>query len=164
MRVTHDTKFEDANIVFETLTVIINVCVITNIDPPTNPGAQTYKIHALNDIDIDMSSPGFVQRPACGYTLTEVFAWSFNPNPAPPLTTIQGQPYKLKIKSTTNSDAAVYLATLTNSVSYQSQSFLPKVAFDVTVIDPCLTTVIAPFTVGTVTPPAAHGVITQKAG
>ena len=39
MRVTHDTKFEDANIVFETLTIVINVCVITNIDPPNNPGA-----------------------------------------------------------------------------------------------------------------------------
>jgi GTP:adenosylcobinamide-phosphate guanylyltransferase len=164
MQITHDTKFEDANIVFSTVTVVINVCVITNIDPPNNPGAQAYKVHALNPININMASPGFVQRPACGYTLTEVFAWSFNPNPAPPLQTTNGQPYKLTISSTTNSHAAVYQATLTNSVTYQSQSFLPTVAFQVTVTDPCLTTVIAPFTIGTVASGASHGVITQEAG
>jgi hypothetical protein len=60
MRVTHDTKFEDANIVFETLTIIVNVCVITAIDPPTNPGAQAYLVHALTPINLDLSSPGFV--------------------------------------------------------------------------------------------------------
>jgi hypothetical protein len=80
------------------------------------------------------------------------------------LQTVSGQNYKLTVSSTTNSHAGVYKATLTNSVTYQSQSFLPTVAFDVTVTDPCLTTSFTAFTIGTVTPPATHGVITQKAG
>jgi len=39
MQVTHDTQFEDAPIVFDTVTIRINDCVITDIDSPTNPGA-----------------------------------------------------------------------------------------------------------------------------
>ena len=45
MKVTHDTTFEDADIEFTSVTIKINDCVITHIDPPTNPGAQTYTIH-----------------------------------------------------------------------------------------------------------------------
>ena len=74
-------------------------------------------------------------------------AWSFNPSPAPPLVTYSASPYILKATSQTNSDANVYTATLTNSVTYQSQSFLPSVSFEITVIDPCITTVIDPFTI-----------------
>jgi hypothetical protein len=71
MKVTHDTTFEDANISFTTLTIVINVCVITNIDPPSAPSTPvSYTVWALSDVGVDLSSPGFVQRPACGYTLT----------------------------------------------------------------------------------------------
>jgi len=37
MEVTHSTEFEDAPIVFNTVTVDLRVCVITRIDPPTAP-------------------------------------------------------------------------------------------------------------------------------
>jgi len=120
MLITHSTTFEDAPISFDTVTIIIGNCVITHIDPPTSPGDQTYTIHALNDINLDLSSPGFVQQPACGYVLNEVISWSFNPSPSPPLITNVNTPYTLKISSSTNSHANVFTATLANAVTYVS--------------------------------------------
>jgi hypothetical protein len=160
MLVTHSTVF-DGDISFNTVTVIINDCVITHIDIPDDPsasGAITYTIHALNNLNLDLSSPGFVQQPACDYTLTQIMAWSFNPSPANPITTDSGAPYTLLVSSAVNSDADVYTATLTNSVSYQGQSFMPSISFDITVIDPCLTTVITDFDIIT------DNIITQEAG
>ena len=108
MLVTHNMAYDSALINFNTVTVIVNVCLITHIDPPsqlTDLGSGTvyspidltvnidYSIHALNDITLDLSNPGFVQQPACGYTLQEVMAWSFNPNPAPPIITDTSLPY-----------------------------------------------------------------------
>jgi len=138
--------------------------VITDIDLPTNPGAKTYSIHALADIDLDLSTPGFVQRPACGYNLNQAITWSFTPSPASALLPVAGAPYKLKISSKTNSHAGVFQATLRNAVTYSTQSWNPSISFQVTVVDPCLTTVISPFTIGTVTAPMTYGVITQEAG
>ena len=151
MLVTHSTTFEDDDIEFNTLTIVVDVCVITHIDIPTDPSPVEYTIHALADTTVDLSSPGFVQQPACGYSLTEVMAWSFNPSPANPITTDNANPYTLLISSAVNSDADVYSATLTNSVSYQGQSFLPAISFDITVIDPCLTTVIDALTITDIT-------------
>jgi hypothetical protein len=95
--VTHSTTFEDDPISFNTVTVTVSDCVITHVDPPTDPGAQAYTVHALSDLNLDLSAAagnlGFVQKPACAYTLTEILAWSFNPSPAPPITTNSGQPY-----------------------------------------------------------------------
>ena len=167
MLVTHSTTFEDDPITFNTLTLIVNDCVITHIDPPNSwvknsatetPADFEYIIHSLTDISIDLSSPGYVQQPACGYTLTEVMAWSFNPSPANPITTSSSSPYTMTISSATNSDAEVYVATLTNSVSYQGQSFMPSISFTVTVTDPCLTTVITPFDIN------VGNTLTQEAG
>lgn len=37
LEVTHSTTFEDAPIVFATVTIDLRVCVITDLDPPTAP-------------------------------------------------------------------------------------------------------------------------------
>lgn len=160
MLVTHSTVF-DGNIQFNTVTVTVNVCLITHIDlpaDPTDPNPIEYVIHALNDITIDLSATGFQQRPACGYTLSENLVWSFNPALAPPIITNANSPYTLLLRSSTNSDAGVYTATLTNAISYQSQSFMPEISFQITVTDPCLTTVITSFDLN------ASNSITQEAG
>ena len=63
MLVTHSTTF-DGDISFNTVSLTISDCVITHIDVPTDPsasGAVTYTIHALNNLNLDLSSPGFVQ-------------------------------------------------------------------------------------------------------
>jgi len=39
----------------------------------------------------------------------------------------------------------VYELTLTLNASYQSQSFMPSVTFEVTVTDPCLTSTMTAF-------------------
>jgi len=75
MKVTHSTKFELLPIVFNTVKIDLRVCVITNLDKPTAPTATEQKIFALTPLDINLSSPGFVQRPACGYALTQTFTW-----------------------------------------------------------------------------------------
>lgn len=39
LEVTHSTTFEDAPIVFNTVSIDLRVCVITRIDPPTAPSS-----------------------------------------------------------------------------------------------------------------------------
>ena len=58
--VTHSTTFEDDPISFNTVSVNLRVCVITDIDPPTTPTSTTQLIFAENPLVIDLSSPGFV--------------------------------------------------------------------------------------------------------
>ena len=125
---------------------------------PNDPSPVEYTIHALSDVTVDMASPGFAQRPACGYALSETFAWTFSPSPADPVTTYNLSPYNLLISSTTNADAAVYSATLTNAVSYSGQNWMPSITFDITVTDPCLTTTITSFDIN------VGNSITQEAG
>ena len=67
---------------FDTVTVVLNVCVITHLDPPTMPTALTYKIFDSPAHQIDLSTPGFQQVPACGYYLVETFTWTI-PSGAP---------------------------------------------------------------------------------
>lgn len=61
MQVTHNTVSEPADIVFNTVSIDLRVCVITHLDPPTSPVATEQLIFATTPLDIDLSSPGFVQ-------------------------------------------------------------------------------------------------------
>jgi len=60
LQVTHNTAFELANIVFNTVTIDLRVCVITDLDPPTAPVSPEYLIFATSPLALDLSSPGFV--------------------------------------------------------------------------------------------------------
>ena len=77
MEVTHNMAYSATLIVYDTVTITINVCLLTHVDPPDTiskivAGVTTtitpidntvnieYSIHALNDIILDLSSPGFV--------------------------------------------------------------------------------------------------------
>ena len=145
--VTHSTP-DNGDIVFENVLITIGVCVIEEIHLPTNPGAQEYYIHALSDVTINLSTPGFQQFPACGYTLDETFTWVFDPvdpHPNAIVTQTSVNPYIMQLTSTTNSDAGTWTATLMNDVVYQSDSWLVSISFDVTIVDPCMTTVLTSF-------------------
>ena len=61
MQVTHNTVSEPADIVFNTVSIDLRVCVITHLDPPTAPVTTEQLIFATTPLDIDLSSPGFVQ-------------------------------------------------------------------------------------------------------
>ena len=133
---------DNAALVYNQVTLTVEVCLITHFTIPTDPSPVTYSIHALSDTVVDLSSPGFVQQPACGYALNELFTWAITPVEHPAIFTDNN--YVMTVSSTTNSDAGVYTLTLTNNIEYldAAQNFAPLITFDITVIDPCLTTVI----------------------
>ena len=45
--------------IFQTVDVVLEVCVILSLDPPTMPTTLDYLIFATSDLTIDLSSPGF---------------------------------------------------------------------------------------------------------
>ena len=69
MEVTIQTQFELQPIVFDTVSIDLRVCVITNLDAPPAPTGNDIiqNIFATSAKTIDLSNPGFTQRPACGY-------------------------------------------------------------------------------------------------
>ena len=44
---------------FETVTIVLDLCVIVSLDPPTDPTTLDYSIFAVSPLTIDLSSPGF---------------------------------------------------------------------------------------------------------
>ena len=69
MEVTIQTQFELQPIVFDTVSIDLRVCVITNLDAPPAPTGNDIiqNIFATSAKTIDLSNQGFTQRPACGY-------------------------------------------------------------------------------------------------
>ena len=129
--------------------------MLTDIIPPPAPTTGiNYSIFALSDLIINLSSPGFVQTPACGYTLTESITWTL-PNFSPIVVDTSNK-YKITVRSTRNLDDKVYPLIIRNTVSYlnsagQTQNWTPQQSFSVTITDPCLTTVITDFTLDNIT-------------
>ena len=141
MEVTHSTTFEDNPIVFNTVTIDLRVCVITRIDPPTAPTGTEQLIFALTPLDIDLSSPGFVQQPACGYTLSETFTWEIEASA--PITQIAD--YSIQVSSDSAAERAIYTVKLIDSANYAGTgvTYAEEIEFTVTVTDPCLTTTLS---------------------
>ena len=148
MLVTHSTTFELADITFNTVTIDLRVCVITDLDPPTSPTSLEQLIFALTPLDNDLSSPGFQQRPACGYTLAETFTWEI-PADAP---ITQTGSYTIRTESETAADRNVYTVNLINSANYAGTgvTYANNLSYDITVTDPCLTTTLADFAIPSV--------------
>lgn len=95
------------------MTVVLDLCVITHLDPPTTPVSTAYTMFALADLTIDLSSPGFQQVPACGYYLVEEFTWTI-PTGAPIVAnTSSGSNYIIDVSSTTPAHDSTYSVTLT---------------------------------------------------
>jgi len=91
--------------------------MITEIIPPPAPTTGiSYSIFAVADLIINLSNPGFVQTPACGYTLNESITWTIPPNS--PITIDTVIPYKIKVSSTRNLDDKLYPLIIKNTVSY----------------------------------------------
>lgn len=88
-----------------TVTVIVANCVITDLVAPQAPVNKSYTIHALSSLVMDLTSPGFVQNPACGYTLGETRTWTI-PSGAP--LTFDSTKYILTAASSRNLDDNIY--------------------------------------------------------
>lgn len=59
-----------------TVTVIVADCVITDLVAATAPANKSYTIFATSNLVMDLTTPGFKQNPACGYTLGETRTWT----------------------------------------------------------------------------------------
>ena len=81
MQVTMTTE-DSGDQVYETVTITLDYCVITHLDPPDTPSLLEYKVFAIDDVVLDLSTPGFQQVPACGYYLVEQIYWDI-PTEAP---------------------------------------------------------------------------------
>jgi hypothetical protein len=49
---------------YTTVEITVEVCLLTHFDipvDPTNPTPVTYTVHALSDLSLDLTTPGFVQ-------------------------------------------------------------------------------------------------------
>jgi hypothetical protein len=118
---------------------------------PTIPSLvnRSVLVYATNPLVIDISSPGFVQTPACGYGLINTFTWTI-PTGAP-ITQDTSTPknwYKLTTTTTDPKKDATYTVSLNVSAYYGGldQTFTKTVTFTIVVTDPCLTTVLTPLT------------------
>lgn len=58
MVITHSTV-DEGDLVITTVEIVIDACVITDIDLPDQPTTTEYLIFALSDLEIDLSTPGF---------------------------------------------------------------------------------------------------------
>ena len=133
---------------FATVNIILDYCVITHLDPPTDPTDLNYSIFATSDLSHDLSDPGFQQVPACGYYLVETFTWTI-PDGAPITeNTSGGSSYKIDTSSTTPEDDGSYTVTLSLSALYATlvATYTQDISFTIVVTDPCLTTAIEAFT------------------
>ena len=137
--------------VFSTVKVVLGNCVITRLDPPTAPTATAYSLFATSDLTIDLSTPGFLQFPACGYYLVETFKWTI---PAgAPITEDTTSKYKIKVSSRDPLKHGDYTVGLQLSALYATltQTHVKDITFTVSVTDPCRTTVFTAFTLTTMT-------------
>ena len=145
MVVTHSTVFEDVPITFNTVTIDLRVCVITGLDIPPTPTITEQLIFALTPLDINLATPGFVQRPACGYTLTNSFTWEI---PAGSPITKTGN-YSIRVSSNIAAQRNTYNVKLINTANYAGTgvTYSNNIPFTVTVTDPCLTTTLTDFAI-----------------
>ena len=147
MRVTMTTP-NSGDQTFDTVKVVLDVCVITSLAKPSAPQTTTYKIFDKPALTIDLSNPGFQQVPACGYYLVETFTWTI-PQGAPITQNNSGNSkYKIDTLSTDPTKHGTYTVKLALSALYATlvATFTQEIEFVVTVNDPCRTTTIAAFT------------------
>ena len=156
IQVTHSLVDNDP-ITFSTVTITVEVCLLTHFLPPDDPSPVTYSVHALESTVVDLSAPGFVQQPACGYALAETFVWDI---PSDIAGTIFGTgDYTLEVESYVNGDAGTWAVRLVDLIEYAAagQSFPEEIAFDVEIIDPCLLTTIEDIVLETIAWPMETG-------
>jgi hypothetical protein len=104
MKTTMSTP-NNGNQVWLTVTVIVADCVITDLVAAVAPTNKSYTIHALSSLVMDLTTPGFQQNPACGYTLAETRTWTI-PTGAP--LTFDATKYILTASSSRNLDDNIY--------------------------------------------------------
>ena len=117
------------------MSVDLRNCVITHLTAPPAPTGLSYSIFNATPLDVNLANPGFVQVPACGYTLTETRDWNFvSPGPI-----TQTNDYAIRVVSSDPAHRNTYSVSLTTSSRYDALgvSFSASVSFSILVTDPC---------------------------
>ena len=124
------------------MNVVLEVCIILSLDPPTQPTLTDYLIFATSPLTIDLSTPGFQQVPACGYYLVETFSWDIPTGSPIAQNTSGGSEYVIDVESTDPAHDSTYSVTLNLSALYATlvATYTQSITFTITVTDPCLTT------------------------
>ena len=139
MELTQTVQTGHAPIVMDAVIVVVD-CVITEIRTPDTPATIVYNLMAATHFE-DLA-PAFYQWPPCDYVLTETIAWAL-PTIDADTDAIQAvSDYRVSVYSAELSIHGVYTLTVTDTVTYESQSWAPSVSFDVDFRDPCKTSTI----------------------
>lgn len=123
-------------------------CTIASIPSPSPPSANngfpslTYTLYE-SPLALDLSSIAFVQVPNCNYPVTESVQWT-NPEPTV-IVANQFNPKQLSVLTIDLTKVAVHPLTLTNTLTYQGQTFTASYSFSVTIADPCANTTLNPW-------------------
>lgn len=121
------------------VTVVVD-CIIDSILTPATPATVDYNLMAATRFE-DLT-PNFLQYPPCDYAIVESISWSI-PTITDDTDAIEAvSDYRISVQSSTLSIHGVYSLTVTNSVTYEAQSWAPSVTFDVDIKDPCKTSTI----------------------
>ena len=142
MRVTQTTSIRDD--FYWTAAIITVSCTITEIYLPDAPTETVYLINS-GALVFELT-PQFAQYPPCDYTLTEQLIWQYDPSPADAQPTADNQ-YELTLLSTDISKARVQTLTLINTITYDTQSFVPEISFDIEFLHPCRRTTLNSVTI-----------------
>lgn len=96
-----------------------------------------------------MTTIPFTQSPPCDYPATSTIVWT-NPEP----TVVYESPFDKRLLSVftiNKTKLGAHTMTLTNTVTYGGGTWTPTYTFDITVVDPCDSTILQSQSITTLT-------------
>jgi hypothetical protein len=137
------TNFGTSTTITHDAVAITVGCTIASIPNPTPPDSNTHGLtYTLYDsqLSIDLTNIPFTQSPPCDYAATNSYVWT-NPEP----TVIFMSPFDQRLLSVFTIDKSKlgsHTVKLVNTVTYGGGSWTPEYSFDITIVDPCDSTVL----------------------
>lgn len=117
-------------------------CTIVDIPNPTNPSEDdgyvlTYTLYDAA-LQIDLSAVAWTQSPPCDYPATSTVVWT---NPEPAVVFVISD-FLLSIFTVDKTKLGSHTLTAVNTLDYDGGSWSPEITFDITILDPCESTVL----------------------
>jgi hypothetical protein len=128
-------------------------CTIVSIENPTDPIEAdgwdlTYTLYDFA-LTIDLSTIAWTQTPPCDYPAVSTTAWT-NPesyviSPSP------WSDFQLYVSTIDKTKLGTHTLTLVNTLEYDGATFTPEISLDITIVDPCDSTVLQSFVITPIT-------------
>jgi len=129
---------------------MIVACTITSIPNPTNPTSGKTLQYTLSDptLKIDFSNIVYTQVPPCEWPVTTTYAFTIPAAGTTVMSQNSANPQQLDVITLNVAKVGSYAITLTRTANYLSTGpFTSTFSFTVSVVDPCVSTVITTFTI-----------------